>query len=302
MSLVFHGLLLSAVLPLFRWQPIAIPPEPFRWDVPLIRSTQPADEPVQTAEAIEPTGPIQTRPVPLPADMNRPILTVASSAEDIVPVQLATETPVTAEPQPVNPPAIAAPEATAPAAKVTDPASRKVAEEPAPSISASEEQPVTALRTSQPAVQQTEPPAAPTAQEPPAPAPTATNSGNIRVPASDSIRPTPATMAPPAQTNSSPATHADYGWLQRAVSRRLEDLKRASRPSLEDSRQLKVLVKAVISSAGELLETEIAKSSGLERIDQEAMTLVQRAFPMSLDHNLDRPRIVMRIPVTYSRD
>jgi protein TonB len=86
------------------------------------------------------------------------------------------------------------------------------------------------------------------------------------------------------------------------VFRRLEELKRSSQPSLDDSSKLKVLVKAVVSSTGELMEAEVVKSSGLERIDQEAMTLVQRAFPMALDHALDRQQIVMRIPITYSRD
>jgi periplasmic protein TonB len=62
------------------------------------------------------------------------------------------------------------------------------------------------------------------------------------------------------------------------------------------------LVKAVVSSTGELMEAEIVKSSGHHGIDREAMTLVQRAFPMLLDHDLDRPQVVMRIPVTFSRD
>jgi len=86
------------------------------------------------------------------------------------------------------------------------------------------------------------------------------------------------------------------------VSRRLEELKRFSRPWLGDSTKLKVLVKAVISNSGELMETEVVKSSGLTRIDQEALALVQRAFPVSLDEVIDRPKIVMRIPITYSRD
>jgi protein TonB len=86
------------------------------------------------------------------------------------------------------------------------------------------------------------------------------------------------------------------------VSRRLEELKRFSRPWLGDSAKLKVLVKAVVSNSGELVETEVVKSSGLARIDKEAVALVQRAFPVSLDEVIDRPQIVMRIPVTYSRD
>ena len=44
------------------------------------------------------------------------------------------------------------------------------------------------------------------------------------------------------------------------------------------------------------MEAEVVKSYGLSRIDREAMTLVQRAFPMPLDHVLDRQQIVMRIP------
>jgi protein TonB len=44
------------------------------------------------------------------------------------------------------------------------------------------------------------------------------------------------------------------------------------------------------------------KSSGFDRIDQEAMTLVQQAFPLQLDRSLDRGQIVMRIPITYSRE
>ncbi len=64
----------------------------------------------------------------------------------------------------------------------------------------------------------------------------------------------------------------------------------------------RVLVKAVVSREGTLLDSSVAKSSGLEHIDQEAMALVQRAFPLQLDRTLDRQQIVMRIPITYSRE
>lgn len=94
----------------------------------------------------------------------------------------------------------------------------------------------------------------------------------------------------------------DYGWLQQAIFQRLEELKRSSRPSLDDSRPLKVLVKAVVSREGILLDSAVVKSSGLDRIDQEAMALVQRAFPMQLDRPLDRQQVAMRIPITYSRE
>jgi periplasmic protein TonB len=123
---------------------------------------------------------------------------------------------------------------------------------------------------------------------------------------------TPAAPAPQPQSQPSVAVPAggaaaegprpDYGWLQQAVLRRLEELKRSSRPVLHDASPLKVLIKAVVSNEGELMETSVAKSSGLDRIDREAMWLVQRAFPMVLDGVIDRPQIVMRIPITYSRN
>lgn len=62
------------------------------------------------------------------------------------------------------------------------------------------------------------------------------------------------------------------------------------------------MVKAVVSRDGTLLDFAVVKSSGLDRIDQEAMALVQRAFPMQLDRPLDRQQVAMRIPITYSRE
>ena len=108
---------------------------------------------------------------------------------------------------------------------------------------------------------------------------------------------------PTATDTAAPSTNRpDYGWLQQAIFQRLDELKRSSRPSLDQAQPLKVLVRAVVSREGTLLNAEIVKSSGLDRIDQEAMALVQRVFPMAFDRPLDRQQVAMRIPITYSRD
>jgi protein TonB len=121
-------------------------------------------------------------------------------------------------------------------------------------------------------------------------------------PIPSSVDPSPSQSAAvtPVETVSSP--RPDYGWLQQAIFRRLEELKRSSNPFLDHSQPFKVMVKAVVSREGNLLDSIIVKSSGLERIDQEAMALVRRAFPMQFDRTLDRQQIVMRIPITYSRE
>ena len=103
-------------------------------------------------------------------------------------------------------------------------------------------------------------------------------------------------------TSTQAKSPTDYSWLQQALFRRLDDLKRASRPSVEEAEVLRVLVRAVVSNRGELMESEIVTSSGQHHIDQEAMKLVQRAFPMSMDRELDRPQIAMRIPITFFRN
>ena len=61
------------------------------------------------------------------------------------------------------------------------------------------------------------------------------------------------------------------------------------------------MIRVVVSREGTLLDSAVVTSSGLDRIDQEAMALVQRAFPMQFDRILNRQQIVMRIPITYSR-
>ncbi len=92
----------------------------------------------------------------------------------------------------------------------------------------------------------------------------------------------------------------DYGWLQSTLFKRLEQLKRQSRPLLDVSGRKKVLLRLVILESGDLGELKIERSSGEARLDQEALRLVQMAFPLPLDYALGRPQVVVRIPISYS--
>lgn len=51
---------------------------------------------------------------------------------------------------------------------------------------------------------------------------------------------------------------------------------------------------------GASLNPSVSKSSGLDRIDEKAVALVQRVFPMQFGRSLDRAQTVMRSPITYS--
>jgi TonB family protein len=283
-SLILHGILLSAIVVAFRQLPAPTYSEPFQWNVIFTElSQQPtpkepdtnaafSDETLRTAE-IEALDSISS-----PTDVHR-----SPKQPKKYRAHLAKESS-NMRSQLAAPPTHSTTQ-TAPATEETLPG-----EQPSTHITAS---PV----SNEPSAQ----PEAPVEQEIPAPPTSATDMA---------MAPTPSMDAPPASSSPTPAVvsdqppspQTDYSWLQRAVSHRLEELKRLSRPSLDDASRLKVLVKAVVSNTGELLEAEVVKSSGLNRIDQEAMTLVHRAFPMPLDRTLDRQQIVMRIPITYSRD
>lgn len=286
-SLVLHGLLVSAALPLFRQLPIPIQTEPFRWEVTLVQSTPAADEPVQAAELAEQAIATSTESVVTTHHVNHPVQTNTHSTDNLASVQTITETktePVIATtPQPERPASVVLPTESNPATRVPESviSSSPVSEQP---------------------TQRIEPVAASVAPEPSTSTAIVPSSVDTTASASEPVQAAQTAMASPPQTNTSSAPRADYGWLQRAIFQRLEELKRSSRPSLDESRPLKVLVKAIVSNEGMLMEAEVVKSSGLDRIDQEAMALVQRAFPMRLDRTLDRQQIVMRIPITYSRD
>jgi periplasmic protein TonB len=290
-SLLLHGILLSAIWPLFHHLPIPTLPEPFRWDVTFVELPQQGTADQQTSDAsaeneliptektIEPTHMPLLRNLPSPAQQATNDVNETIQAPNLIRPTRAVPAPPTSS--------TAGP---APAIEDTQPLQRNVAE-----------QPRTILPATPVPLEPSTPVSESVGQEIPPPAQALADVATA-LPQSYQPAQAPATSVSPIASDRPPVALADYGWLQRALSRRLEELKRFSHPSLDDSSKLKVLVKAVVSDRGELMEAEVVKSSGSNRIDQEAMTLVERAFPMAFDQTLDRPKIVMRIPITYSRD
>ena len=298
-SLILHGILLIAIVSAFRHLPIPTQREPFRWNVTFAEWPQQttsvesdSDVPLENtslrASGSEVPGSASSQTyVPRPPKQTKNDRNHVAETSSRTRPLLATPSPtLMAQTQPEVSPQMLATTQRTPVVQEALPS-----EQPTPDMTAS-------LIKSDTSAQ---PMATIERELPSSPAPIAAYAAMAPAQPMDppSIPPPPALPAASVQPS---VPQTDYSWLQRAVSRRLEDLKRSSRPSLDDSSRLKVLVKAVVSSTGELMEAEVVKSSGLDRIDQEAMTLVQRAFPMPLDHTLDRQQIVMRIPITYSRD
>ncbi len=278
-SLTLHGLLLFSLLPLFRQSIAILPEELFHWEVALVQSASIAHNSVQTADTIKLDVPKQPERSSTVTHAKRTIQHELSPTRPIAPLKPQADAPAAPNSMPDSP------------LPVTSPSEMTTASIP-------NELPSTPGQTTELLQQQTELPMGSTTP----PLETAVAVANEGItPTAEAAQPSPA-QAMTSDVAAVSAIRPDYGWLQQAISRRLEELKRASRPSLDESRPLKVTVKAVVSREGILLDSAVVKSSGLDRIDQEALALVQRAFPMQFDRTLDRQQIVMRIPIAYSRE
>ena len=301
-SLVLHLTLLSVIWPALQQLPAPVLTEPFRWNVTLVQSQQPSAAVMSSGEASLPHQDLHAVDAatqkPAPPRPPRPSLDRSPSNENRITAHpgAATRSATVTVPAQTSP---NVPDAAPPTSSMTDPLPASQESPPIPHEMAGQIQRLVATAPVQAGPTSTALPREVETLSPPAPA-------RIETPAvmHEPSAPSPDPPAPVPSTASSEFSgpRADYSWLQRAVSRRLDELKRFSRPWLGDSTKLKVLVKAVISNSGELMKIEVVKSSGLTRIDQEALALVQRAFPVSMDEVIDRPQIVMRIPITYSRD
>jgi TonB family protein len=278
-SIALHALLLLSFLPLFRQSVTAIPKEPFHWDVTLIQPTRTADEPAQSVKSAKPTLASIPKSAPIPA---RSAPHEARFTSRNAPIAAPTAEPVAPTAQPPL-------------------ASSSVLPSESPTASLSDKPTPDPPHVSDSPPQSADGPAASRAAEPLAAQTTEATVNDETVRKMETAQ----ALQAPVEGFAAEAVSAarpDYGWLQQAIFRRLEELKRLSHPYVGQSQPLKVMVKAVVSREGALLDSTVVKSSGLDRIDQEAMTLVQRAFPIQFTRTLDRQQIVMRIPITYSQE
>ena len=235
-SLILHGILLAAIVPAFRHLPAPIHSEPFRWNVTFAESPQEttsvesdshvplANTSFRASEAEIPSSASSQTNAPRPPkqtknDRNH----IAETSSGTRPLSATPPPTLMARTQPEVSPQMPATTQRTP-----------VVQEALPS-----EQPNSDMTTSLFGRDTSAQPIATIEQELPS-SPTSIAAYTAMAPAQ--LRDTPSIPPPPAPTAASvqpSAPQTDYSWLQRAVSRRLEDLKRSSRPSLDDSSRLK---------------------------------------------------------------
>lgn len=113
------------------------------------------------------------------------------------------------------------------------------------------------------------------------------------------LNPTGADLkAEPAMEPAAP--RRDYGWLVSSLRQRIMDLKRYPVGARANRMQGRVVVRAVISDAGHLLDATIAQTSGFDLLDQDALELVRKSCPLTLRESIPQPQVVLKVPVSYS--
>lgn len=96
-----------------------------------------------------------------------------------------------------------------------------------------------------------------------------------------------------------PAQRPDFGWVAKAIWRQVAQLKHYPHVARLNRWEGTVLIRAVIRADGSLGDLEVERSSGHAVLDEDAMELLRRASPLSLQYDLGRPQLTIRIPINY---
>lgn len=335
LSIVLHGVLLVAVITFMPNLMVAVQKETFRWNValvdrpqeqapapPTVQESKPVPSPAtpqrQAARAVEPvpqavTRQVQTREVPQP--VQREAQAVMETVQPIERPEPAPEVVNLPSPEMKQLETVARDVASAEVVRETATPIEQTVMQPVPSVTDAAREvspvvtsqssiesrqettvvtraPVAALADSAPVVQQTE-----TVESTPA----VTREASPPVQEAGS----PVESSPPApliarSTTPRPATKADYGWLADSLFRRVVELRHYPKTARLNGFEGKVVLRVSIKQDGNLEEVSVVQSSGHESLDNAAMEAVRRACPLHLKHELEKPKVVMTLPVTYS--
>lgn len=277
-SLALHGVVVGiAVIFAVQVKPV-LQENLFQWDVALIESTSPAS----TSEELEP---VQT-PEPLPA---KKVVAARTKSVPDAPQPMTAVVPIEQKIEKL-PPSEEQVEVPQPR---QEPIEQRIVEMTAPAA--------------EPTVETKEPNPQPVQEEPVAVASVPVSSSDLAlseevpVQVSSSLRSEESAPAQVAKASPSGSEmKADHRWLAESLWRRVAELKRYPSSARMSGQEGKVILKAVIRSDGHLADVSIQRSSGHELLDAAAIEAVKLACPLHMKHTLDKPQIVVSLPIVYS--
>ena len=93
--------------------------------------------------------------------------------------------------------------------------------------------------------------------------------------------------------------YTDYSWLADSLGHRVTEINRYPHEARRNGWEGKVLLQVTIGAEGQLRDVIVQDSSGYEPLDQAAQEAVRLACPLPLQHEINRPEVVIRLPVVY---
>ncbi|MGD9850596.1 MAG: TonB family protein [Nitrospirales bacterium] len=99
-----------------------------------------------------------------------------------------------------------------------------------------------------------------------------------------------------------PEAQADYGWLAQTIWSQIEKYKRYPTKARQKEWEGQVVLEAVIRQDGTILNLRVSETSGYEILDQDAVSLLWKLSPLTLEHALGRTQITILVPLTYQLD
>lgn len=257
-----------------------LPEEVFQWDVALVESTrsdsnmEQLESPAQTPELLPVRKVVAARSKLVP-DAAQPMMAVAPIEQKIEQVPLSDEKVEMPLPR-------------------EEPMEQRVVEmaTPVPEAILDAKEP-----TPQPAPEEL----VAVASASPVPSSEPVLSQEAPVQASQPLRSEEAAPVQVAKTSPSGSEmKPDHRWLAESLWRRVAELKRYPNSARMSGQEGKVILKAVIRSDGHLADVSIQRSSGYELLDAAAIEAVKLACPLHMKHALDKPQIVVSLPIVYS--
>lgn len=95
------------------------------------------------------------------------------------------------------------------------------------------------------------------------------------------------------------ASSADFGWLAEVLWERIAALRHYPYAARVNHLEGQVILRVVVVNKGDLKDIRVVESSGHAVLDGNALDVVRRAFPLNLTQNLQRPEVVVQIPIDY---
>src|SRR5262245_15091916 len=305
-SLAVHGVAVALALAFAAQVKPVLQEEIFKWDVCIVESCQ-SDTSSQVAEAVSTPSQPQRQVSPAPPVKSQPEIVhrvapqrteqmVHPVVEPVKPIEEKVEAPPPPKVEPVQPVeqkvAEVAPSKVEPVPEVKDPEPVQHAE---PLVAQSSSAPGATSAEPKEEVQRSH-------SEPAAPAPTSAPA--LESPVHEAGKNVPAMSEAPVQVAKVPApggeTKTDHRWLAESLWRRVAELKRYPSSARLNGQEGKVILKAVIRSDGHLAEVSVQKSSGHTILDMAAIEAVKLACPLHMKHAINKPEIVVSLPIVYS--